>query len=206
MARKIGDNNRHLELTVIERTRELEAANDALAKLTFVDGLTGLLNRRAFDRDLVQAICEGDQDELLCLLLCDVDYFKRYNDAYGHLEGDRALQHVANEITRLFPGCSYRYGGEELAAFIRAPDLESCRRKALSLVDAIAALSIPNKTSPHQILTISAGLYPIRGARSAAEVIQATDALLYGAKQQGRNRLVIFRVQAAKPERRARSA
>lgn len=193
MARKIDDTRRNLEETVFQRTRELQSANRELEKLSYRDGLTGAGNRRSFDRDIAEAIEAAHRtDETIALVLCDVDYFKLYNDTYGHPEGDQVLRLIAEEITRLVPsGRLYRYGGEELALIVRAPGEDECRAAAAAAVIGVAALSLPHEKSPHGIVTISAGLTVIRPPfRQASEAVAAADARLYRAKSSGRNQLI----------------
>ena len=193
MAHKVGNARKHLEETVARRTHELRLANQELEKLSFKDGLTGAYNRRCFDIDLAAAVATDSGSEgVRALLLCDVDHFKLYNDNYGHPAGDRILQLVTEEITRNAPSDRvYRYGGEELAVLLTAPDLEACRATAAKIVSSVARLAMAHEKSPHGIVTISAGLALIEPSGSSSEtIIAAADRRLYQAKLLGRNRLV----------------
>lgn len=192
MACQIADANRRLERAVVERTIKLELANQKLEQLSFRDALTGAYNRRAFDRDLLRSIANARADVAIrVLLLIDIDYFKRYNDSYGHEAGDRALCTVVESIRRSArDGRVYRYGGEEIAVLLRPVDEEAAHRIGLAAVDRVAALAIPHSASPYGIITVCAGMAVIAaGETDSATVLRAADAALYEAKQRGRNRL-----------------
>ena len=131
----LHERNRELEALVEERTRALEEANAKLEALSYTDGLTGIANRRAFDRTLVQEWSRAQRSAApLALIMLDVDLFKHFNDHYGHLEGDACLQALAGVLTRAGRRASdlvARYGGEEFVVLLpntSAPEAQEIAR------------------------------------------------------------------------------
>lgn len=179
------------------------------------DALTGLVNRRHFDGRL-QALwrdCETAKQPLTVMLI-DVDYFKAYNDGYGHQAGDEALRSVARVLreTARPDDVVARYGGEEMAVIATGLGENDAEALAGQLRRAVEALGIPHEGAAHSgCVTISIGgacIVPQPG-RSAAGALQVADENLYGAKRRGRNRVVFHADQYAqmqtgifrKPER-----
>ncbi|MEC8179101.1 MAG: diguanylate cyclase [Pseudomonadota bacterium] len=194
MADKVEDARAGLERTVAERTLELELANRQLLDQSRRDALTGALNRRAFDQDLRQAMVDARAGTSIALALFDVDFFKPFNDHYGHVAGDRALERAVSAIGAALPGASiYRYGGEEIAAIIPASATNGSRSAVEGAVEAVARIGIPHAKSDLGTLTVSAGAMTIphdaddseRGCRT---ILEAVDKALYAAKHAGRNR------------------
>jgi len=174
---------------------KLQAANGRLEKLATSDGLTGLANRREFDRYLhhcwQQQIRHGRH---LSLLLCDVDYFKAYNDTYGHPAGDECLMAIAQALAvsarRPFD-LAARYGGEEFALVLPDTQSEGALEVAGMIRDRLHHQAIPHQRSPLGIVTLSIGmatLIPSRD-RPPSDLLDLADRGLYLAKQQGRDRL-----------------
>jgi diguanylate cyclase (GGDEF)-like protein len=173
----------------------LRKANLELQRLAVLDDLTQIANRRRFDQYL-QAQWQQPQPGILSLLLCDVDFFKRYNDGYGHQAGDRCLQLVAQAISRAVGHVKdlvARYGGEEFAVIL--PDTNS--QGALQVAEMIQAellnLQLPHAYSevgPHVTLSIGLASVIPNSVETPATLIAAADAALYEAKDQGRNRVV----------------
>jgi|GEM_PF-217875 len=189
----VRDASRLLEEKIAARTGELAAANLKLEELSFRDGLTGIYNRRAFDRDLDEAFRRALLGQGgFALVLCDVDWFKPYNDTYGHDEGDRVLREIARVMTENVGACGdvYRYGGEELLVILRGADGDDARHAAERLLAEVRALGIPHAASPHGIVTVSAGVgvfspeYQFPG-----EMVREVDGRMYLAKAGGRNRV-----------------
>jgi diguanylate cyclase (GGDEF)-like protein len=180
---------------VAARTRELAEANQFLIELSYLDALTGVANRRRFDEHLDAEWRRALRAEApLSLILIDIDCFKRYNDTYGHQNGDECLQAVATALADGLPrsGDSVaRYGGEEFAIVLPFTDKAGAIKVAEQLRHRIEALQIPNKASTvSRFVTISAGAATFVPARDidVHELIRLADEALYRAKQAGRNR------------------
>lgn len=187
MATNIESSKHDLEQIVEDRTKELEIANASLEKLSFMDGLTGVYNRRSFDMDIEELI----KNQIpFSLIFADVDHFKRYNDFYGHAEGDDVLKKVAKVIQDNIGDDDhvYRYGGEEFAILIKGENIESAKYKGKSILDAVQTLKIPHVNSEHGIVTLSAGFAQYTNQLSSSEdIIRAADKKLYNSKSSGRN-------------------
>ena len=181
-----------------ERERELEEAKRRLEQLSSVDSLTELANRghfdHAFDAEWRRCARTGLP---LALVMFDIDYFKAYNDGYGHVTGDACLQKVAGVIRRMVQRAGElvaRYGGEEFAVLLPGSDAAHARALADSIRLEVELLALPNthsKVTP--VVTVSAGvaaLIPIYGS-TPGELIAAATRALFGAKQAGRNRVVL---------------
>ncbi|HJW03515.1 MAG TPA: diguanylate cyclase [Azospira sp.] len=176
----------------------LKAQSDLLRQLAFLDGLTGLANRRAFDDALHGEWRHGQhRHSSLALIMIDIDHFKAYNDRYGHQDGDLCLQAVANALKH---ACGRprdlvaRYGGEEFVCLMPECDLAAGRAKAEELCRAVAALGIPHDASATApMVTISLGVAAaVPDANSSPVWLLATaDAALYQAKSGGRNRVCV---------------
>lgn len=177
--------------------RELQLANQELQRLSLHDGLTGLANRRYFDQMLEKEYCRAKREHSpLSLIICDVDYFKRYNDSYGHAAGDRCLCQVAQAIrtTVQRPGdLPCRYGGEEFTVILPQTDLAGVQVLAEKIRDAVWWLNLPHQASevaPRVTLSLGAATYTGQYATPDA-LLKAADDALYRAKAQGRNRYLI---------------
>lgn len=188
---------RDLEERVRQRTSDLEASNNKLAALSQTDGLTGIANRRRFDEAMAtewqRAAREGKP---LALLMLDVDYFKAYNDNYGHQAGDDCLRTIAGLLgdkARRAGDLAARYGGEEFAVIAPATDESNAVNIAETIRIALEQLTLPHGAAPCGIVTASIGvavMTPGRGEQ-AQILVQRADAALYQAKQRGRNRVVV---------------
>ena len=172
----------------------LKAQEDFLRSLVFVDGLTGVANRRRFDEALLSEWRQCQRAGTpLALLMIDIDHFKRYNDHYGHPTGDACLQQVAAVLKAAMQRASdlvARYGGEEFACLLPGCDQAAALAKAQALQAALAARAIAHAASPTAAwVTLSIGVEvarPQEGGRPAA-LVAAADAALYSAKHSGRN-------------------
>jgi diguanylate cyclase (GGDEF)-like protein len=174
---------------------QLEQANQELHRLASMDGLTQLANRRRFDEYLQQEWQRMLREQLpLSLILCDIDFFKPYNDTYGHQAGDRCLQQVAKTLqasVRRPADLVARYGGEELAIILPNTQPHGAAHVAQMVCTAIKALAIPHASSSvHSCITISAGAAAIVPPfhLSVEDLIAAADRALYQAKAAGRDR------------------
>lgn len=192
-----------LEQKVMERTAALAAANEELQRLATLDGLTQVANRRAFDHYLQREWQHLLRDQRpLGLILCDVDYFKRYNDHYGHQGGDTCLQTVAQAIqasVKRSTDLVARYGGEEFAIILPNTTIEGAFQIAETIRLNIAYLKLPHAQSDvSECVSLSLGVTAIVPTQSLTpeQLIQQADEALYAAKQQGRNRVVIYPSQS----------
>jgi len=185
MARRFIRANTELEQRVTERTQALREANQKLDQLVHIDGLTNLLNRRAFQTDVANAIATADGS--CYFVMADIDDFKPFNDNYGHEAGDRALIAFAKAFLELPDSRAYRYGGEEFALLLQADSLAQARESIESLRHAIHNLGIEHKFGRrlHGILTVSFGVTRIRANELPSDLIKRADKQLYLVKQEG---------------------
>jgi diguanylate cyclase (GGDEF)-like protein len=178
------------------REEELRIANQHLEELASLDGLTGLANRRGFDRELQSAWRHAAESrQPLALMMIDIDHFKLYNDRYGHVAGDTCLRAVGETLSLVTLEEAVlvaRYGGEEFALLLPGLDLARAAALAEEARKAIEDLMITHAESPSRLVTISIGveaLVPEKGM-PAAELVEAADTALYAAKRSGRNAVV----------------
>ncbi|MEO0828214.1 MAG: AAA-like domain-containing protein [Cyanobacteria bacterium J06635_15] len=181
------------------RLQQLEQENAQLKTLVNLDSLTGIANRRYFDERLAAEWQRLAARRLpLSLILFDVDYFKGYNDTYGHPAGDRCLQQIARTLRGSLKNPNHlvaRYGGEEFAVLLPTTDLYGTQQLAYRLLENIAALKIAHVTSlvATKVVTASLGVASItpQPHRSPESLIAAADEALYQAKHLGRNRVIV---------------
>ncbi len=198
MEKILTDYNRTLEQQVADRTVELQRANQELSRLVNLDGLTQVANRRRFDYYLAREWQRHLREQQpLALILMDIDYFKRYNDRYGHQRGDDCLIQVAQAIAKIPKRPTdlvARYGGEEFVAILPNTNAEGALIVAESIRMAIAAIAIPHpKSEVNPYLTLSLGvtsLIPSLDMR-LEDLIANADRALYLAKNQGRDRAIV---------------
>ena len=174
----------------------LKRARDTLQMLAATDGLTALANRRRFDETLGSECRRSARTQSeLGLIMLDIDHFKAYNDAYGHVAGDECLRKVAGTIAgalRRVPDLAARYGGEEFACILPETGREGTLAVAMRIQADIRALAIIHETSPVQpTLTCSMGITSVRcsGSTVPEDVVRLSDAALYEAKRRGRDRI-----------------
>jgi diguanylate cyclase (GGDEF)-like protein len=183
----------------LEMSRDLASANRELEKLSRQDGLTGIANRRYFDSYLVTEVRRGARErQSLSLILSDVDHFKAFNDCYGHQAGDDCLRRVAAALSsagRRPADLAARYGGEEFAMVLPATVLDGAVDVAQAVSRVIEGLAIPHaRSAVDPKVTLSQGIVALIPEKetSSEDLIQRADQALYLAKQQGRNRYVVF--------------
>jgi diguanylate cyclase (GGDEF)-like protein/PAS domain S-box-containing protein len=181
-----------------ELFQQLEVANQELHRLASLDGLTQVANRRHFDAFLEREWRRLIREQKpLSLILCDVDFFKNYNDTYGHQAGDRCLQEVAKALvqaSRRPADLVARYGGEEFAVVLPNTEAEGALHVAESMRLLVKGLMIDHsQSSVSQYVTISLGVVSIIPTleTSPSKLIAATDIALYKAKNQGRDRTAL---------------
>lgn len=194
MANDMIDARKLAEQKLQQAMKELADANDNLAELASLDALTGLPNRRAMDKQLdVEWHRALRNNHLLAILLIDVDYFKAYNDHYGHAKGDDVLIYLGNrlrEITARSGDFIARYGGEEFLAILPNTDGKGAIHFAEKLVEAIEKDGIPHEANPNgEVLTVSVGVYSGKPEKhlSVNSWISQADSALYRSKDLGRN-------------------
>ncbi len=195
--RRLAHRARRLEQVVDERTRELAEANRRLERLSTLDGLTSIGNRRLFDERLDlewRRACRLRAP--LALALIDVDAFKAYNDGYGHPAGDEVLKRVAQSLAQGLTRAgdfAARYGGEEFAVLLPHTDVDEARRVAERLRARVEALDVPHAhSSVGPRVTVSVGVAGLVPSEQLApgHLVAAADRCLYEAKRAGRNRTV----------------
>jgi diguanylate cyclase (GGDEF)-like protein len=182
--------------TLVETTHKLDTANQELQRLSALDGLTGIPNRRCFDEALlVEWRRNARAASAISLAMIDVDSFKQFNDHYGHLMGDDCLRKVASALQRTLrrPGdLLARYGGEEFVAILPATPLSGGLLIAEHLRDAVEALALPHELSTaSKVVTVSIGIAVTvpDNTGTPEPLVAAADEMLYKAKRNGRNQV-----------------
>lgn len=191
------DGRRAYLVTLQERLRgdALSRANQELSRISNLDAMTGLANRRGLDRRLEMLwLAAQASRQSIAVLMLDVDHFKRFNDRYGHQAGDACLKVLAETLrAQVRSGAELvaRYGGEEFIAVLPGADLVDGIRIAERVRRAIEARALRNETVPAQVVTASIGIAAALAAPglSPLDIIEAADTALYEAKTRGRNRV-----------------
>lgn len=200
LRRSLQEQNSHLQQEIKQRQQAeaaLQKVNQELKRIATLDGLTQIANRRQFDECLDRAWHILRREQMpLCLLLCDVDFFKLYNDSKGHQAGDDCLQQVAQAIKRSVKrpaDLAARYGGEEFAVILPNTHAEGAVQVAEEIRMSVKTLAIVHPQSPiSEYVTLSVGVsctIPCLDT-SLEALIAAADRALYQAKQSGRDRVV----------------
>ncbi|MFL6676062.1 MAG: GGDEF domain-containing protein [Massilia sp.] len=182
---------------VVETLRDMtdeKQAQIALEQLATRDGLTGLANRRCFDDTLHAEWARALRQKLpLSLLMVDVDNFKAYNDANGHLGGDECLKRIATAVASEMRANDLvaRYGGEEFAVILPNQSLKGAAIVAERIRCRVEQLQVPNRLAPTQHVTVSIGAATALAGpdNDASQLVAIADAALYRAKHLGRNRI-----------------
>jgi diguanylate cyclase (GGDEF)-like protein len=191
-----------LEAEIIKRKeteRLLIQTNQKLEEIVRQDGLTGVANRYFFDETLSQEWRRSQRKKTyLALILCDIDFFKNYNDYYGHLKGDECLVLVAKIISNCVKRPAdlvSRYGGEEFGIILPDTNIEGAKEVGQSLINSLKiAKLIHEKSEIKPYITVSLGIVSIipNSNLSAKDLINFADQALYQSKHQGRDRLTIY--------------
>lgn len=201
--RDLAEANTQLEERVSERTKALAEANEALTQaniqlevMSRTDGLLGIANRQCLNERLDQEWRRAKRERTpLALLMLDADYFKRYNDTYGHQAGDHCLQAIAQSaLSALHRPADLlaRYGGEEMAILLPNTELEGACTVAANIAAQVSAMHIPHGASPvADHVTVSIGVTSMIPDQAAPldRLIAAADRALYQAKEGGRNQI-----------------
>jgi diguanylate cyclase (GGDEF)-like protein len=181
----------------VRRLLQASWATAELRRLASVDGLTQIANRHTFDKRLhAEWIRACNSGLSLSLILCDIDFFKAYNDTYGHQMGDECLKRVAawlQEAAQRPADIAARYGGEEFAILLPATDQAIAQTIAERLRITIEAAAIPHRASLFQCITISLGVASMAPSSISkpTQLVAEADKALYHAKAQGRNRVTV---------------
>jgi len=185
MKNKLDEANKEMELLRLELTQ--------VRQMAVTDGLTGLLNRRAFDMTLAEIIEQSEPDKTYLSLL-DIDHFKRVNDDYGHTVGDNVIKYVAALMKKHSEEHHYvaRYGGEELAIIMP----NTSKDKAIEISENIRSsmensrLKRKDNNQPLHKITLSIGIAQLRAGDDSESLVVRADSALYQAKETGRNKVV----------------
>jgi diguanylate cyclase (GGDEF)-like protein len=193
------ENRKHQERMLKVLNKNLAEANSHLNRLSRVDPLTSALNRRSFDEGYLKEWrrCMRKKDSLSVIMI-DIDYFKLYNDTYGHIEGDHCLKEVANAIAiplKRESDLLARYGGEEFIVLLSETNLEGAGVVGNHIQKSIAAKNIPHKNSLiAKQVTVSIGIACMipEPKGNPVELVNNADKALYYSKGNGRNKITIF--------------
>lgn len=193
----MAEQNARLQGDLAKSSREADTLRETLASVekdNLTDGLTGINNRKVFDRRLKELAAQTvEEDEDLCLVMLDVDFFKKFNDSYGHQLGDQVLKLVAKTIeTAVRPlDVPARYGGEEFSVIMPMAKLVDAARVANEIRIAVSSKKIIKRATGDDLgqVTLSAGVAQYVPGEALTKLIQRADAALYHAKRTGRNKV-----------------
>ena len=184
---------------VDKKNTELLAANSKLEKLSRIDPLTGLPNRRAFDevynREFSNAV---HLQQSFAIMILDIDFFKQYNDTYGHIAGDNCLQNISSVFYKVISFAmdfAARFGGEEFIVLLHDTDEEGAEKVAENIQRQINDLNIPHTTSTvasHVTVSVGIAIDHPDSQTDPAAFLNRADKALYQAKNSGRNRIVVY--------------
>lgn len=197
--------NIHLEEQLVRSSavmQELRRDLEMVRKEALTDGLTALANRKAFDAEIERISREAQDSEApFSLLMLDIDYFKAFNDNFGHQVGDQVLRLVALTLTECVKGRDFpsRYGGEEFAIILPETPLQGAVKVGDMLRKAVAGKDVINRATGEKLgrITLSGGVAEFTKGESTEDMIARADAALYSAKHNGRNQIA-----AAPPPRK----
>lgn len=189
--------------TILNRAKshlKLKKQNELLKSLAFVDNLTQVYNRRYFDEKFPEYFQHHHEHQIpFSLLMIDIDYFKRYNDCYGHLEGDSALTQISSVITQA--ACRAhdrvcRFGGEEFVVLLPETTAEGAIIVAQNMINAVQTLGLAHKASPFKMVTVSIGCVTTSNQDTINKktILKGADEALYEAKLKGRNQYVCHQI------------
>lgn len=198
-AQGISNANKDFQQQLLSASSEINQLKQQLEQAqnkAYIDSLTQLYNRHAFDEQLKQCLAVDDAAKHTCLILADLDHFKSFNDNYGHVVGDRVLQKVGEIIKKHSPeSCvASRYGGEEFAIIVTQTTIEDTVAIADAIRQRLCKLSIKVRNSDKALDNISGsfGVAQFQLGESQMSLIDRADKALYDAKRQGRNRVVCW--------------
>ena len=197
--RAIETKHKAIETELKSSSNEIKSLRQRLESIreeSRVDALTGLVNRRGFDEQIASAVREADADRSdLCLLIGDVDFFKRFNDTWGHATGDQVLRLVAQCFKANTKGrdMAARYGGEEFVVLLPDTPVDGAFQLAENIRGIVARCRIKraNDHAPVGNIRVSLGVASFKPGESAAGFVARADAALYMSKKEGRNRVTL---------------
>jgi diguanylate cyclase (GGDEF)-like protein len=191
----------------IKNHLELKKYRDCLEKLSLMDGLTGISNRRYFDETFDKEWRRAwRHDDILSIIIIDIDFFKKYNDYYGHLAGDDCLRQVGRVLKDSIKRAGdlvARYGGEEFVVILPSTSQEDAAKLAEKIRANVESLRVAHQMSKiSEYVTVSIGIATVRPEKNMdpAGLIEKADTALYQAKNTGRNRVVAYNMQVLMPE------
>jgi diguanylate cyclase len=193
----MANHNQHLNQQLQRSSQEIETLRTSLESVrveSLTDSLTGLANRRMFDETLRMRIEEARaQRSELCLILCDIDHFKRFNDTWGHHTGDQILRFLASALqAHARPDFLVaRYGGEEFAMIMPRISARVAAQTAESLRAAIQAKRLRRRSTNEDLgqVTVSLGIARLQPGDTPQGLVERADACLYASKRNGRNQV-----------------
>ncbi|MCZ6861331.1 MAG: diguanylate cyclase [Alphaproteobacteria bacterium] len=185
----------NLRAELAASTQEIEMLREGIRdaqREAMTDALTGIANRKALSERLTESIEEVEETGVpMCVLMLDIDFFKRFNDSYGHLLGDQVLRLVARTLTECIKGrdLAARYGGEEFLIVLPATSIENAIKLANHIRETVAGKRIINRTTGESLgqITLSIGTSRYRLGEDSEALIKRADEALYAAKRSGRN-------------------
>jgi diguanylate cyclase len=197
--------NQKLSEQMEQSTRQVESLKTTLQSVkveALTDRLTGLANRRLFDDTLELRLAEAaSSGEPLCLLMCDIDHFKRFNDTWGHIVGDQVIRYIASVLRAHAQDdiLVARYGGEEFTVVFPRTSPARARAFAESVHKAVSSKHLSRRSTGESIgaVTISIGLAEWRSGELSSDLIERADQCLYASKRNGRNRITTDTENAA---------
>lgn len=195
--REVTANNRTLEARMRESRTEIEALRETLEATrleSLTDPLTGLSNRKHFEDSLCKLVQSASETEPACLIVIDVDSFKRFNDVYGHITGDQVLRLVAVVMREQIKSRAIlaRFGGEEFAMLLPATNREAAHLIAEMVRTNVMSRELVKRSTGESLgkITISLGLAMARPGDTAVSLLERADQCMFKAKRDGRNRTV----------------
>jgi diguanylate cyclase len=209
---RVAERNRTLEEKLTKSSgevSELKQHLETVQREALTDALTGIPNRKSFDTRLREAARDAmENDERLCLLLADIDHFKRFNDTYGHQIGDQVLRLVARSLTDSVKGrdTSARFGGEEFAIILPQTTLGDAQTVAEHIREGLQRRKVVGRDKKNQDyggITLSFGAAEYRPGEPLSAFVERADAALYRAKREGRNRVAIEQDEPAEEDAKA---
>ncbi|MDO8840605.1 MAG: GGDEF domain-containing protein [Parvibaculum sp.] len=210
-SRKMEERSAELEETLHATKSELSELQQNLEMAhseARTDGLTGVNNRKAFDEALAREVAAASADgNALCLVIGDIDHFKKFNDTFGHQTGDQVLKLVANclKTGALEQHIVARYGGEEFAVIMPATEINLAETVTNKIRETVQARELVKRSTGESLgrVTMSMGIALLRPGETGAALIKRADDCLYAAKHAGRNRVITDMHEAETPQAKA---